>query len=198
MFVKSRCHQNLFFGFFGSTHAHVTDKLLFKRPQPTLSSAHTHPSHAHTHIHASVTHRGNTHKYTPCRGELLRDTHTLTDTPGFHICLLSLPPSLNFYLLHSLEAIPAYNLSPRWRAGTSPQGGKKVCVCLRESVYTTQKWEMRLTARVTIMAPDVKVVGQEKVASQILNIVFCWVPHSLFLNHFAISKFKHQRYNTKI
>lgn len=152
-------------------HSHVTDKLLFKRPQPTLSSAHTHPSHTHIHTHASVTHRGNAQIHT-LQGELLRRPHTYRHT-DFHICLLSLPPSLNFYLLHSLKAIPAYNLSPRWRAGTSPQGGKK-CVCECVSVYTKQKWEMRLTARVTIMAPDAKVVGQEKVASHIVIFKYCF------------------------
>ena len=73
-----------------------------------------------------------TRKHTPCRESFFteRRPHTDTHAAGFHICLLSLPPSLNVYLLRSPPGHPRLQFVTTVTLCNVTSEWKEVCVCV--------------------------------------------------------------------
>lgn len=106
--------------------------------KPIFSSTHMYaPTHPHTQTrHTYHLQRRHTNTHRAPRAFTERRPRVHTHTPGFHICPLSLPPPLNFYLSHSCQGRPAYrcgwvttvtlsDVTSRWK--------KRVRLCLNNA-----------------------------------------------------------------
>lgn len=130
----------------------------FKRPQPTLSSKHTHTCKRHT--------------YRPQKqGELFTETPTHRHT----LTRLSHLPTFSSSISQFLSSCRSHPRLQFVATGDARQRHLRVesSVCLCVSVCTTQKQEMRVSARVTMRAPDVCESGGTELKSQVLNFWYC-------------------------
>lgn len=145
-------------------------------------------THTHTHIHTSVTHtalRGNTHKHTPCR-ESYWDSHTPTHTLGFHICVLSLPPSLSrscrgHTRLQSVATVTLCDVTSEWKEVPAC-----ACVCVCECLHNTEARDE--TPCMSDHGGSWRVwKWWDRSGRQVKCQVFTfWVLHHLFLAHFNV------------
>lgn len=112
----------------------------------TVKTSHVHRSlHSDTHIYTRASHIPPHHQHTQTHTPWRESSHWETPTQRHRhqaftsAYFLFLHLSISISCAHS-EAIPAYNLSPRWRRTTSPQSGKE------ESAWDGEQ-KMRLPAR---------------------------------------------------
>lgn len=114
-----------------------------------MRASHIPPSKAtHTNTHLAGSDFTERHPHTDT------DAHTL----GFHICPLSLPPSLNFYLLRSSWGHPRLQLVATVTLSDVTSGWKEVCVCVFVSAQhrgkrwdSLHEWPRRLLTCVKVM-----------------------------------------------